>query len=71
MIKMNNMEIKNNELRADVDKFREDNFNISWSEMARRANISIPYMLDWKDERRDFGEKVYNRLRTFIDDNTK
>ena len=68
---MENIEKVNKQLRVDVNQFREDNFNVSWSEIARRANISIPYMLDWKDERRDFGEVVAGRLRTFLDKHMK
>ena len=68
---MVNREQVNKQLREEVNQFREDNFNVSWSEVARRANISIPYMLDWKDGRIEFGEVVAGRLRDFLDKHTK
>ena len=68
---MINREQVNKQLREEVNQFREDNFNVSWSEIARRANISIPYMLDWKDGRIEFGEVVVGRLRDFLDKHTK
>lgn len=68
---MKNREKVNKQLREEVNQFREDNFNVSWSEIARRANISIPYMLDWKDGRIEFGEVAVGKLRGFLDKHTR
>lgn len=68
---MRNREQVNKQLREEVNQFREDNFNVSWSEIARRANISIPYMLDWKDGRIEFGKVAVGKLRDFLDAHKK
>lgn len=66
------MELKyyeNDEVREMLEKWRADNFNPSYSTIARVIGITYTYLMDWKNETRDMGQETLNKIVNFVNEN--
>ena len=66
------MELKyyeNDEVRKMLENWRADNFSPSYKTIAKAIGITYTYLMDWKSETRDMGQKALNKIANFINEN--